>query len=170
MGPWGGERRKEDRCWGRLKAMKPKLYSLHGLDSNHPWSHFTGIDFEKFSHNRIRKVDHYLVYVPGRLPLTNSSSLEFIPNLLLAYRGGAYTQAVAIPFHLAPLRLSPNLNLCGSALFTAAAVLYPELMRNWKIGCFLIPHPRLGSTILKFHWNFMGKCYIYSHSIWWSCY
>lgn len=81
MGPWGGERRKEDRCRARLKAMKPKLYSLHGLDSNHPWSHFTGIDFEKFSHNRIRKVDHYLVYVSGRLPLTNSSSREFIPNL-----------------------------------------------------------------------------------------
>lgn len=30
------EERKEDRCRGRLKAMKPKLYSLHGLDSNHP--------------------------------------------------------------------------------------------------------------------------------------
>lgn len=59
--------------------MKPKLRSLHGIDQNRSWFHFTGINSEEISHNRIREEGYYLVCFPGRLTLTDSSSWELTP-------------------------------------------------------------------------------------------
>lgn len=94
---------------------------------------------------------------------------------LLAYHDGGYTQAAArpivLPFHLAPLVPRPRLHLSQYVMLTAAAAFYPELKRNWKIGCFLIFFSPLRKYNSKLSLKFYGKvCYIYSHSIWFSCY
>lgn len=153
--------------------MKPKVHSLHGFSQNRSWSHFTGIDSEEISHNRIREVGYYLVCVPGRLTLTDSTSWEFIPKLFSSCWNimtvGRYKQ-LQLPSPLLstwPWSLfRPIPNLCEWAMLTSLAalsILNPSVtdrldtLPNLKIVF-------LGSTIPKFWWKCMGKCVtIYQH-------